>query len=265
MQAQTSQSGSIGIEGTIPSAPPTQAATITFPRDGATITDLPVTVTGLCPTGLLVKIFKNNVFGGSAQCVNGTYSIKIDLFSGRNELVARVYDALDQAGPDSNMVAVTFPFSQFSSANRIALSSSFAKRGANPGQTLTWPLTLTGGSGPYAISIDWGDGKPPQLISLQFAGNFDGSHVYETPGVYIVTVRASDKNGELAFLQLVGVANGPLSQANQQSNTDKTVVQSPPRVVWWPLALGIVFIAIAFWLGSRYRLHNLRHRLDRPE
>ncbi len=59
-------------------------------------------MSGICPGDLLVKIFKNNVFAGSVQCKNGSYSIVIDLFSGQNELVARVYDALDQPGPDSN-------------------------------------------------------------------------------------------------------------------------------------------------------------------
>ena len=69
---------------------------------------LPVTVTGLCPDGLLVKLFKNNVFAGSVDCTKGSYSLKIDLFTGQNDLVARVYDSLDQPGPDSSIVRVRF-------------------------------------------------------------------------------------------------------------------------------------------------------------
>jgi hypothetical protein len=56
----------------------------------------------------LVKIFKNNVFGGSVQCDRGNFSLQSDLFVGTNELVARVFDELDQPGPDSNIVTVTF-------------------------------------------------------------------------------------------------------------------------------------------------------------
>ena len=55
------ESGSVGLEGRISAAPPSVPATISFPRDGQTITDLPVTVTGICTNGLLVKLFKNNV------------------------------------------------------------------------------------------------------------------------------------------------------------------------------------------------------------
>lgn len=258
------ESGSIGIEGKVTAPPPTQAASITFPRDGATINDLPVTVTGICPKGLLVKIFKNNVFGGSAQCTNGSFSIQIDLFSGRNELVARVFDDLDQAGPDSNTVVVNYPFNQFDGNSRPTLISSFAKRGANPGQTLTWPLSISGGSGPYAISVDWGDGKPPQLISLEFAGTFNITHIYDVPGSYNVIVRATDKNGSVAFLQLVGIANGQLSQNNQGQGSDSQIgsAAGKPRIVWFPVLITVPFIILAFWLGKRHQLHTLRRQLE---
>ena len=102
------EQGSVGIEGRISAPAPTTAATITIPRSGQAFTTLPVTVSGICPNGLLVKLFKNNVFAGSVQCNNGSYSMIIDLFDGQNDLVARVYDALDQAGPDSNIVTVSY-------------------------------------------------------------------------------------------------------------------------------------------------------------
>lgn len=262
--------GSVGLEGRINAAPPTTGATISFPRDGAVITNLPTTVTGICPTGLLVKIFKNNVFAGSVQCVNGSFSIPIDLFSGRNELVARVYDDLDQPGPDSNIVVVTLPFAGSFIPNRISLTSAFAKRGAAPGQTLSWPITLTGGNGPYAITVDWGDGKTPDIISQAFPGNFNITHIYDSAGVYNVIIRATDKDGNIAFLQLVGVANGPVGQnAGGTSGKDgkpsgeNTIIRT--RVLWQPAAVAIPLIGIAFWLGTRYELFSLRKRLDNRE
>jgi hypothetical protein len=265
------QGGSIGLEGSVEGVPPTQAASITFPRDGATITNLPVTITGICPTGLLVKIFKNNVFSGSVQCTNGSFSIQVDLFGGRNEIVARVYDALDQQGPDSNVVAVNFPLGEFSAISRVSLTSSFAKRGANPGQALTWPITLSGGTGPYAISVDWGDGKTPDIISQAFPGLFTIQHTYDTPGVYSVIIRATDKNGEIAFLQVVGVGNGALSQTNQDQTTTPQTTQTVTtfkqqlKIVWLPIALSLPLILAAFWLGRRYELFTLRKRLERRE
>lgn len=262
--AQTSESGSIGLQGRINSAPPSSAPTIALPRDGTTISQLPVTVSGLCQTGLLVKVYKNNVFAGSVQCSNGSYSLQIDVFSGRNELVARAYDDLDQASPDSNIVVVTMPVGSVAASNRISLTSSFAKRGANPGQTLSWPITITGGSGPYAITIDWGDGKKADIVSQAFPGTFTITHVYDNAGVYNVIVRAADKDGNLAFLQLVGVANGPVGQNNTGGSSSKdssATTVTKTRILWQPAAISIPLLLTSFWLGKRYELYVLRKRL----
>jgi hypothetical protein len=269
ISAQTSESGSIGIEGVIPSDPPSTPATISTPTNGQGFTELPVTVSGLCPQDLLVKLFKNNVFAGSAQCANGSYSILVDLFNGQNELVARVFDALDQQGPDSNIVTVTFTDNRGGAFDRPTLSSNFAKRGANPGQALVWPIILSGGTGPYAVSVDWGDGSTPDLISQPFPGTFDISHTYDKAGTYNIIIKVTDANGASAFLQLVGVANGPLSQTDggQAGTGDPLTADSNTkvRILWEPAAITIPFILSTFWLGKKYELKVLRRRIERGE
>jgi hypothetical protein len=219
-----------------------------------------LTVTGLCQSGLTVRVFKNNIFGGAGQCINGNYSVQIDLFSGQNELVARQYDDLGQASPPSNKVTVTFPLSQFSVSNRISLISNFAKRGAAPGDTLSWPITLSGGVGPYAITIDWGDGTPSDIISRQFPGEFIAEHVYSSAGTYNILVRAVDKNGEVAFLQLVGVGNGEAIQKQAEGGTRE--IREVVRVLWWPALATVPLIIIAYWLGKKSALAALRKEFD---
>lgn len=255
------QAGSVGLEGTIPSAPPTIGATITLPTNGQSFTTLPITVRGLCPGDLLVEIFKNNVFGGSTQCSGGSYSVTIDLFSGKNDLVARVFDALDQAGPDSNIVTVTFNDVNFNVFGpSVSLTSEFARRGANPGAKLDWPIILTGGTGPYAISTDWGDGSSNELISREFPGTFNISHKYDSSGVYRILIKATDKNGGTAYLQLVAVTNG---KPSQKAATDNSKTIYIVRVLWWPAAVAIPLIIATFWLGRRHELYELRKRLDK--
>jgi hypothetical protein len=255
------QNGSVGLEATIPSAPPSKGATITTPSNGAVITSLPVTVGGLCPTGLLVKVFSNSVFVGSVVCTNGSYRLQVDLFSGRNDLVARVYDALDQPGPDSNIVSVTFTDAQFlTSGSRVVLTSNFARRGANPGDTLEWPVSLSGGTPPYALSVDWGDGKGTDLQSVQFAGTVTLKHVYDNAGTYKVIVKATDTKGSSAFLQLVGVANGAIQSNATGDNNAQVIIRT--IVIWWPLLLSVPLIALAFWLGRRHELYTLRRHLE---
>lgn len=255
---QTSN-GSVGLQGTITAAPPTRGATITTPGNGAVFTSVPITVSGICPSGVLVKIFSNNVFVGSVFCSSGSYSLQVNLFSGRNDLVARVYDALDQAGPDSNTVTVTFNDAQFAAfGTHVALSSNYAQRGAPPGETLTWPILLSGGTGPYAISVDWGDGSPSDLSSQAIAGTITIKHVYKNAGIYKVIAKATDKNGGTAFLQLVGQATGA-TQANGKGGTAVIKVQ----VLWWPALAMLPLILGAFWVGRRHELYTLRKRLER--
>jgi hypothetical protein len=257
---QTS-SGSIGIQGTISSAPPTRGATIATPSNGAVFTTVPITVTGLCPTGLLVKLFANNIFVGSVFCATGSYSLQVSLFSGRDDLVARVYDALDQAGPDSNTVTVTFNDALFAEfGTQVTLSSAYAERGTPPGQELDWPIQLSGGTGPYALSIDWGDGSPTDLLSEATSGDITIKHVYKTAGIYKIIVKATDKNGDTAFLQLVGQATGA-TQNNSKGGSGNALVKI--EVLWWPALLMVPLIVAAFWVGRRHELFTLRKQLEK--
>lgn len=254
------QSSSLGLEATVPGNPPTQAATIAVPHSGQVFTSIPITVSGLCTTGLLVKVFSNNVFVGSATCTSGSYSLKVDLFSGRNDLVARVYDALDQAGPDSNVVSVTFDDAQFIQfGSHVTLTSSYARRGADPGAVLSWPITISSGQAPYALSVDWGDGNGTDLKTVAFAGNIDITHSYTQAGVYIIVVKATDANNTSAYLQLIGVANGTISGA-LNSTTQTTVTKN--IVLWQPLLAMVPLLLIAFWLGQRYELYTIRRTIE---
>jgi len=254
-------SGSVGLQGTISTAPPTRGATITSPSNGAIFSTIPITVTGLCPTGVLVKIFSNNIFVGSTFCSNGSYSVQVDLFSGQNDLVARVYDALDQAGPDSNTVNVTFNDAQFLQfGTHVTLSSVYAEKGAPPGQEFEWPVVLSGGTGPYAVSVDWGDGTATDLISVDNPGTITLKHTYKTAGIYRVIVKATDKNGGTAFLQLVGQATGA-GQSNANKNGANSLVKI--EVLWWPALAMLPLIVASFWVGRRYELYVLRKQLER--
>lgn len=255
------QQGSVGLQGTVKGPPPTTAPSITFPANGQTITTLPVKVGGSCTGDLLIKLFINGVFAGSAQCQNGSYTITSDLFNGKNDLVVRHYDALDQAGPDSATTTVTYSVIGFNNAGpRITLTSTFAKRGADPGKTITWPIILSGGTGPYAISVDWGDGVN-QLISRSLAGSFDLTHSYKAPGVYTILIKVTDSNGESSFLQLVGVGNGILAQDANSTGSGGTATRTV--ILWWPILGAAGLVIVAFWLGGLHKLENLRRDAEK--
>lgn len=252
--------GSYGLQATKTQAPPTQGATITTPGNSSTSTS-PITVSGICPTGLLVQIYNNNAMVGAVMCVGGSFSLQISLFAGTNEISAIVYDDLGQAGPVSNIITVTYNATNFSAFGElITLTSSYGRRSAPAGQVLTWPLQLSGGTGPYAFSIDWGDGTKPELKSAALAGVIDISHVYKKAGIYLVNITVTDVNGVSAFLQLVAVSSGQVdSNAPQATEEQKSVVQT--KILWLPTILAFALLIPSYWLGRRSQLVSIRHKL----
>jgi len=263
--AVTSQSGATGLSGTVPSPPPSQAASIDVPRAGQSFSSLPITVSGLCPANTLVEIYKNDVFAGSTNCTGGSFSLQIDLFDGRNDLIARVYDNLNQAGPDSATITVNYSSAVPVPGPRISLTTQFAKLGADPGSILSWPVTLSGGSGPYAISVDWGDKTNPDLLSQPAAGDLNLQHTYTESGVYKVTVTATDVNGNAAFLQLVAIANGPIKQSGGTSGGAASTLTQQTKILFWPLIVLFVLMIVTFWVGRRHQLEAIRNRLKKGE
>lgn len=262
------EEGNMGLQGTVKTNPPTQAATIVSPASGAVFRELPISVSGWCPDGLLVKVFKNNVFSGSVTCQNSSYSIQIDLFSARNDLVARVYDAFDQAGPDSNIVTVTFDDSAARPdiAARISLTSNYARRGANPGELLTWPVIVSGGKAPYAVSVDWNDSTSADVYTVATPGEFTIKHQYDQSGVYRVLLKASDSDGAVAYLQLVAIGNGEVTQAVAgASASTSTTAKGKTVVMWQPAAIAVPLVVSTFWFGKKYETLRVKRRLMRGE
>lgn len=255
--------GAYGLEATKRKAPPTEAATITTPGNGASFTSTPITVTGICPPDLLVQIYNNGVMVGAVPCKNNSFSLQVSLFAGANELTAIVYDDLDQAGPTSNAVTVNYTDTRFTAFGQfITLTSSYGRRSAPVGNPLSWPLQLSGGTGPYAFSIDWGDGTPAELKSQTLAGVVSISHVYKKAGIYTVNIRVTDTNGISAFLQVIAVASGKVDTTTSTATADpKAASQTPPQILWIPTALALLLLLPTFWLGRRSQLVSLQNKM----
>ena len=257
--------GSYGLEATKKQPPPTTGATISIPGSGASFSNSPITVSGICPNDLLVQIYNNGVMVGAVNCQGGSFSLQVSLFPGQNELSAIVYDSLGQAGPESNIVSVIYNDVNFVAFGAfITLTSNFGRRATAPGATLTWPLQLSGGSGPYAFSIDWGDGTPADLKSQSVAGDLEISHVYKQSGLYRVTVKVTDVNGMSAFLQLLAVANGNVTTTSVSADGSSEVpAASGSKVMWIPTLVSLILLIPAYFVGRRSQLFSLRKKMER--
>lgn len=250
------QAGSIGLTGAVPAAPPNVAATINTPRDGQHFTTTPITVSGTCPKDTLVEVYKNNIFAGSTPCDNGKYSVDIDLLFGQNNITVLVYDALNQAGPISKSVTVFFDYSLSQAApsaffdlsgSQLLLNTDAAYRGSFPNQQLNVPITVIGGTAPYAINVQWGDVNN-QVISRSNNSTFNASHAYKKPGTYKITLQGSDSNQLVAFLSVAAIVNG---KPELQAASGITAASANKLLMLWPVYTIVVTTLISFWIGER--------------
>lgn len=255
-------SGSYGVEATKKSPPPTTAPTITTPGNGAGFSTGSTTVNGICQTDLLVQVYDNGVLVGAVMCKGGSFTIPISLFAGTNELSAIQYDDLEQGSPESNKVTVTYTDTKFTAFGQIiTLTSAYGRRSAAAGSQLDWPLQLSGGTSPYAFSIDWGDGSNPELKSQAVAGVVTISHTYKNAGIYQVNVKVTDVNGVSAFLQLIAVSSGSVTASSASGTSNGGSTASQTKVLWIPAAISLLFLPLTFLLGRLSQITSIRNKM----
>ncbi len=287
---------------TVLGAPPAVGATIDQPVTGDNFTVATTTVRGTCPLGLMVEIYRNNVFAGSVMCdAAGLYSLVITLVPGQNELVARVVDGLGQYGPDSNIVIVDYdepptptptpsptpvigpspgpgpgptatprttvkpgpkpsikprpgggtpgPGGPAGPAPFLITTRQHAATGIEVGDAIQWVVTLSGGTKPYRLTWDWGDGTKDKFDKLS-PGDLVGGHRYTVPGSYRLILRGYDAAGRETILNLVAQVSGPVGIP---STVDRSAL-----FVAWPVLCVTGLLVLSFWLGEHHKLSMWR-------
>lgn len=261
---------SIGLTGAVPEDPPDSAAVITSPNNQQRFSESPVTVTGTCPENSLVEILKNNIFGGSALCSDeGTFSLDVDLLIGENDLVARVYNSLNQPGPNSDPVTVFYDALPPQEAPQTPLSFNDAQliintdaiyRGTFPDEELTMPIEVIGGTAPYAVEVQWGDNER-DTIPRDNNQPFTATHVYKRAGTHRISLQATDAEGRVAFLTVVAVINGQPPEVTVGAGTGDSGSSLSSVLnqiyVLWPLMAAAFATVLSFWLGEQREKHIL--------
>jgi hypothetical protein len=259
------------------SPPPAIPAVITSPSPSSHFSNMPITVKGNCPDFTLVKLYKNNTFSGSAMCdETGHFQILTDLLYGKNNLVARDYNSINLAGPNSPTVAAYYDtLAPPDAYGQLVLHSENYFKGYVPGEIINWPVEILGGQSPYAVSVDWGDGNN-DLVSLAGPGKFNLQHAYSKHGgyrgAYTVIIKASDTASRSAYLQMTAIINDPNVVAATTANNDGPAQNLLfLQQLWhklmlsWPVYGVLILMATSFWLGERQEKWTLlrpvrRHR-----
>jgi hypothetical protein len=252
----------------VPGPAPKTAAAINNLSAGQVFRDSsPVTLSGTCSNDALLKIYKNSILAGVAFCDNGSFSLQIDLFNGSNNVVIRSFNANNIEGPAPVPLQVRRVLPEFEATktinsvkNPFIITSSVSYQGVKEGESVSLPLTIKGGSAPYAISIGWGDGKT-DLISRRKPGTFTVAHTYDHAGPayhssYNITVTGSDEKGNKTFLQMPTIVSGDnagiAGAVRAGYNWSQTI-----RYAWQAIGTTTLGIAI-FWVGAHRHLFTFR-------
>jgi hypothetical protein len=297
---------SYAVNAVVPAPIITTAATITSPTDGQVFTTSPITVTGNCVNNSYVTLMRDGYSSGSAICqIDGTYSIETDLSPGSNSLVAQIYNVTNQAGPPSSAINVTYtppattipPSGSASSSGSntevvtpvanspkpsvsslynhsgigtFQISSSFQYRTFTTQNSYLWNLTISGGTQPYVVEVNWGDGSTSNYY-IKDPSTFKISHDFRKSGTYNILVSGIDSAGEEAVTQLsikivnnepavfgtTGVGGGLSKAANglgffKSNHHLLSIVGSTYGI--------ILLMTFSFWLGERRELKIMLSR-----
>ena len=131
-------------------------------------------------------------------------------------------------------------------------------------QTFAFDLGISGGTAPYALTVDWGDGTTTDITQRNQSA-LTISHVYKRSGNYVVLVRGVDAADQPAVLQLSAVVVAPNELAGGGATSSSGGLTGGLRQwVWivWPVYILVTLMVVSFWIGEQegYRQLRLRHR-----
>ena len=271
---------------------PKKAPTITFPLSGAKFSRSIMTLTGKCQSNTYIVLYRNGAFSGVGLCEeNGTYHIRTDLFVGENDLQTQIFSPTDQPGPLSSVqtvyyhpvelpvvvpeqpVAKSTPVSSTPTvkvSNPLLFKTQYKYRGTYTDTPSKWVMSIEGGSPPYAISVNWGDGDT-ELISKTTAGSFEIEHTYHKAGAYkgsyYIEFSATDAQKSKTFLQLLAIINDPPNKGvgaitGQSQNDIQNVasndnpLDSIVKFAWSGYGVSLLMLT-SFWLGEHRKMQQL--------
>ncbi len=272
---QTAQ-GDINLSGKLLGPPPSTAAVITNPSNGQRFSSNIIDVDGSCTAGLIVEIFRNDSFAGSARCQSqGSFHLSISLIPGQNDLKARIRDDASQYGPDSTIVGAFYdvpktptaavPQPPLATALPFLIYTQSVQRGTGNGGNLQLKYEINGGKAPYAIAINWGDGTKVDAVVQSGEGDFTLSHKYTSAGQYTLSISGNDAAHNRAYVQSVAAVQGlpvaaAVSGCRDFSGITCNVSNQLQRLVdeLWPAFIVACLMTVSFWLGERVVYGRLR-------
>ena len=269
---------SYDVSATVPFPAPTSPAVIDPSFAGSQQTAETVELFGTCQNvypSSIVSIWRGGQLLGSTNCqANNTFRVNISLALGLNTLVARTSSISLAYGPDSQPLSLTFTPPPPSASTPDGISPATASENAasdlvitseqpvaimNDTNTVTIEIKVDGGTSPYTIVINWGDGST-ETQKVAGPGVYQFTHTYASPNIYRVLASVTDVLGVTKVFQFIVTSTAPQAATAEKPTSETPAKATDSKGRNYFLLLGafiglfvllIIFLS-SFWLGRRY-------------
>jgi hypothetical protein len=198
-----------------------------------------VLVAGNCPVmapALTVVVLMDGKVAGSALCgANNDYALAVKLVAGSHKLVTQTYTVTGGQGPDSPAVTVAYQPKGGAATAKSALNTAGASSApalvpdepfylVGADNAAEWNGKISGGTAPYRVTLDWGDGKRATYTTADAQLRY--THQYSGGTSHSITVAVADASNQFAQLQYaavnyLAVMNTPSALLNTPVNSGR--------------------------------------------
>lgn len=266
----------------------------TVPSSNVTVSgDCPI----ITPAVIISIYKGTTLLGSTPCTDEGTFSTTVTLGYGTHALFARVVTITGGIGNDSSIVTVTRPAPMPSpspipnpspsptatprvSGPKVSVSlpelfpqlitkDNFAivrppvnNNDKGPGDTepegeVAWKFSIKGGTLPYIVSIDWGDGTV-ETFDVPTRSERTYTHIYKKLGTYIIKVKVTDAKGRESHFTTVATTQSYRSEMSGLA-LDSRFEATPPIVAFMQQYMFQIYIAAFSALLFLWYLEHARH------
>ena len=242
-----------GVTAMVQSPVPTSAAIITTPSPGTTVTSKDILVAGSCPVispQVTVALSIDGQEAGSANCdTNNNFAMPVILTGGAHILVAHVYTNTFGQGPDSTPVSVSYqPTKTLTAAPALTLSSASPFTVIAFDRNVSWNGSINGGTAPYNVLVDWGDGSRDSYTAAAADQRFN--HRYDVESTHTIRLAVSDRTGKSTQLQYAVASYVTPAPAAAASVAKPSI--GPMVAGLYGLFLTVLSISCIIWLEAKH-------------